>query len=63
MMEDSFEIFDKLLHHGLLHHPVIILGILADHDRSFTIGTKGGQQTSLQSRPDLVWQEEYRSLG
>ena len=40
MVEDCLEIFDKLLHHGLLHHSVIILGILADHDGGLALGTK-----------------------
>ena len=31
VMENGFEILDKLLHDGLLHHAVIVLGVLGDH--------------------------------
>ena len=40
MVKDCLEIFDKLLHHDLLHHSVIILGILADHDGGLALCTK-----------------------
>ena len=40
MVENCLEIFDKLFHNSLLHHPIIILGLLADHHRSLPLGTE-----------------------
>ena len=62
-MEDGLKIFDKFLNDRLLHHPIIILGILTDHDRRPAICTKGSYQTSLKRMPNLVWDEEDGRLA
>ncbi len=61
-MKYRLEVFDKLLHHRLHHHAIVVLGVRGNHDRRLGIGAEGGDEAALQRVPDLVGQVENGRL-
>ena len=62
VMENRFEIFHELLHHGLHHHTIIVHGVLTHHDGALSLRAKRRHQATFKASPDFVRQEEQGSL-
>ena len=53
-MENSLEVLDKLLNNLLLHHAVVVLGVLTDHDGSLACEREASTvQLYMLSRPTV----------
>ena len=54
MVKDRLEIFDKLLHHRLHHHAVVVLHVLCDEDGGLAVSAERLHEAALQDGPDVV---------